>query len=817
MERFPLDLSLLHAEPLLQQKVQDSVNLITESLRRYQPTEVGFSFNGGKDSVVLAALVLHVATKLELEKKAKPQEMRCRVGDIRTIFFLTEKEYPEMLEFMRDFASTFHLRVIELTCGIKEGLSKLVGEDGSMPDVPIKAMFMGTRRDDPHGKHLTGFSPTDSSWPSLMRVNPILEFQYHDIWALIKTFNLPYCKLYDKGFTSIGATDDTTTNEALWNPVLNHYAKPWMLPYGSYERLGRGCRNFLTKRGYSSLLAYPQAIIAKITKWVDFEDITHLFFCGNQALNRAIADFGVSAVSSLYKVSNSDERLPTHYYSLLKLFSGLTELKLTISCSNSILTPHSLERFIRSLPNLQTRLTSLNLNYFAPSQHGDMVNLTLDRLGGTSNLTSLSIYSNQSAPLGFLPHSTRHLSLHGPDIEPETLVQLPHLEHLSLSSIQSGAGFLEQIYRKSSLQFLHIDSMLEPTSLATPELSSLLSTSSLTRLEFEVVSDESVFNILPYATTSLSLGIKSIKGPFSLPPHLRRLVMHLTSDSDSSMAEKHQSNHSAGENMGSSPHAVAKGVPTLFPQFDLNALPNSLEVLVMCPKSALFTTYVPGKWPEGLIQLEVNLNLQSPQLLLPLPKTLKHMYVGSIIALDQHSIEPMHLLPEKLVSVTLPLMLIPAIVELLPRTLTSLTVLNSPKYSDFKDLSESERDNIYRALSCLPRDLKSFSTTEPQAKYLLSGLPASVECLKFPTDCSIDDAAIPLLPRSLTYLSLSINPSIFSNQLERLPPRIRSFIAPNAGCKLTAVDLADVLPPSLLYFHTSSISFGLGDTATPAN
>ena len=51
--------------------------------------------------------------------------------------------------------------------------------------------------------------------PSLIRVSPILEWSYRDIWDFIQATGAPYCVLYDQGYTSIGSMLDTVRNPYL--------------------------------------------------------------------------------------------------------------------------------------------------------------------------------------------------------------------------------------------------------------------------------------------------------------------------------------------------------------------------------------------------------------------------------------------------------------------------------------------------------------------------------------------------------------------------------------------------------------------------
>ena len=42
----------------------------------------------------------------------------------------------------------------------------------------VQAVFVGTRRTDPHGENLTHFDPTDGGWPAFMRVHPVIDWHY---------------------------------------------------------------------------------------------------------------------------------------------------------------------------------------------------------------------------------------------------------------------------------------------------------------------------------------------------------------------------------------------------------------------------------------------------------------------------------------------------------------------------------------------------------------------------------------------------------------------------------------------------------------
>lgn len=89
---------------------------------------------------------------------------------------------------------------------------------------------------------MDAFARTTNGWPDFMRVSPILHWTYDAIWDYIKMNNVPYCNLYDEGYTSLGGKNNTFPNEAL--KVINPdgtevYLPAYELSDGSLERHGR--------------------------------------------------------------------------------------------------------------------------------------------------------------------------------------------------------------------------------------------------------------------------------------------------------------------------------------------------------------------------------------------------------------------------------------------------------------------------------------------------------------------------------------------------------------------------------------------------
>ncbi|XP_054285492.1 FAD synthase-like [Macrosteles quadrilineatus] len=213
------------ADTRLAATLNKSIKLVEEAFDTYSPSGVSVSFNGGKDCTVLLHIVLAVK---DYKNISEPLE---------AVYFHPANPFPEVEHFIKDTVDRYQIRLTTLPGPIKSALKVLVKEKNS-----LKAIFLGTRRTDPYSKDLNDFQMTDPDWTQVMRVNPLLDWSYQDIWTFLRGIAAPYCSLYDQGYTSLGNKDNTRPNPSLLytdSDGSQKYQPAWMLSDDSVERNGR--------------------------------------------------------------------------------------------------------------------------------------------------------------------------------------------------------------------------------------------------------------------------------------------------------------------------------------------------------------------------------------------------------------------------------------------------------------------------------------------------------------------------------------------------------------------------------------------------
>ncbi len=180
-------------------RTQETLGVIQEAVERYGVEAIALSYNGGKDCLVL--LILFIAFLQSISKVP----LR-----LNTVFVMAKDPFREVDEFVEDSVCRYNLDLARISGNMKDAFTEYL-----VTKSQIRAILVGTRRHDPHGEFLTFFDQTDRGWPEFMRVHPIIEWQYAEIWEFLRALEIPYCVLYDQGYTSLGGTKDTLRNPAL--------------------------------------------------------------------------------------------------------------------------------------------------------------------------------------------------------------------------------------------------------------------------------------------------------------------------------------------------------------------------------------------------------------------------------------------------------------------------------------------------------------------------------------------------------------------------------------------------------------------------
>ncbi|KII91483.1 hypothetical protein PLICRDRAFT_173326 [Plicaturopsis crispa FD-325 SS-3] len=222
--------------------VKEALDVIDQGLDSHGQENVSISFNGGKDCTVL----LHLFAGALARRLAPTESMNA----IPAIYIPTPSPFPALETFIEESAVTYNLDLFHPTAPSQPPLpvesvptpgassNPLNGDAGALANHAvgkskggegmrralevykqrfphIRAILIGTRRADPHGAALSHRNMTDPDWPQFERINPIINWSYTDVWTFLRKLRVPYCHLYDEGYTSMGATYNTFPNPAL--------------------------------------------------------------------------------------------------------------------------------------------------------------------------------------------------------------------------------------------------------------------------------------------------------------------------------------------------------------------------------------------------------------------------------------------------------------------------------------------------------------------------------------------------------------------------------------------------------------------------
>ncbi|KAJ1024997.1 hypothetical protein NDA18_004283 [Ustilago nuda] len=248
--------------PSLSTKVAAAVRLCEIVISQVGQQHCALSFNGGKDCTVLVHILSSVLRRLNCCASSASSDSSCLLPSIASLYIACPSPFGTVEKFIAFCTSPVHgynLNLVSVQGDMKQAIRTYLDGGGSQclgvqthtnPTLQkardIRAIFVGTRRDDPHGPQLSARSWTDKDWPKIERIHPILDWTYSDVWQFLRCPHLgtaqepysgsgvtreqltkeygvaggasqgvPYCLLYDQGYTSLGSTFNTLPNPEL--------------------------------------------------------------------------------------------------------------------------------------------------------------------------------------------------------------------------------------------------------------------------------------------------------------------------------------------------------------------------------------------------------------------------------------------------------------------------------------------------------------------------------------------------------------------------------------------------------------------------
>jgi len=242
--------------------VTEALDVIDAAIRDYGKDKLSLSFNGGKDCTVLLHIYAAALYRYELSQQPTQQngidQPIPASTPIKSIYIPVPSPFQEMESFMLEASNEYHLDLFQAppeNSGMKNALDIY-----RLKYPEVEAILIGTRRTDPNGAKLSHQDPTDGDWPPYMRIHPIIDWNYQAIWRFLRTLNLSYCSLYDKGYTSLGSTYNTFPNPSLFKPPddattgspsdshQDSYLPAYELKDETQERCGRGTSSQVSQR-----------------------------------------------------------------------------------------------------------------------------------------------------------------------------------------------------------------------------------------------------------------------------------------------------------------------------------------------------------------------------------------------------------------------------------------------------------------------------------------------------------------------------------------------------------------------------------------
>ncbi len=181
----------------------------------FRPWALAVAWTGGKDSTVL----------LHLWRSWLAARGHASAIPVCAVNLDTGCKFPEVLAFRDELASDWNIAVHVERPDVDISAYPLARDKAAcchdlkirplrraLASLGVVALLTGIRRDEHESRR-------DRAWlervvdPPHLRLHPLLDFTELDVWACIMEHGLPYCRLYDEGYRSLGCVPCTCLPE----------------------------------------------------------------------------------------------------------------------------------------------------------------------------------------------------------------------------------------------------------------------------------------------------------------------------------------------------------------------------------------------------------------------------------------------------------------------------------------------------------------------------------------------------------------------------------------------------------------------------
>lgn len=191
----------------LEDKVRKSQEVLKEALERFSKN-IALAWTGGKDSTTTLHLLREVCggqvpiPVLNIDTSVK----------FREIYEFRDRLAAEWGLDLRIERNEEALKVIKIAADKEECCFRLKAEVIARALVKYgwQALITGLRWDEQPDRAQDDYFMWHET-PPHYRVQPILHMRELDIWSYIRSRNVPYCSLYQKGYRSLGCEPCTKT------------------------------------------------------------------------------------------------------------------------------------------------------------------------------------------------------------------------------------------------------------------------------------------------------------------------------------------------------------------------------------------------------------------------------------------------------------------------------------------------------------------------------------------------------------------------------------------------------------------------------